>query len=31
LKLIPEPRRGARFACMSIFFAVETVLIVALV
>ncbi len=31
LKLIPERRRGARFACMSIFFAVETVLIVALV
>jgi small-conductance mechanosensitive channel/CRP-like cAMP-binding protein len=31
LKLIPERRRVARFACMSIFFAVETVLIVALV
>ena len=31
LRLIPKRRRIARFGCMSIFFAVETVLIVALV
>jgi small-conductance mechanosensitive channel len=31
LKLIPQSRRVARFVCMSVFFAIDTVLIVALI
>src|SRR5215831_501009 len=31
LKIIPEHRRVARFACRSVFFALQTVLIVALI